>query len=416
MMDLDSLREIGETLARNRLRALLTGSGVFWGACLLVLMLGIGTGLERGVIRNLSGLGNYSLYIWPGRTSLPYRGWKPGRYIEFRNADIAAIARTPGVECVAPRLQLGSWREGQNVTFGAKKANFNIMGDSPELTSVEPLSFESGRFIDPTDMAEQRKVVVIGAEVKRTLFGDADPVGRLIQIKRMNFRVIGVLRTRRTGDEGERMLASVYLPLSTFQTVFNLQDHVGWFAVSARRSVPAALVEQAVRSALTTAHQIAPADFLALGSYNSAEKFEQLQGLFRAIRKFIWLVGTLTLLAGMLGVSNILLVTVKERTKELGVRKALGATPGSIVSLVVAEGLLLTGLAGYSAIVAGVFGLEVIGRALHEFPDAPLVQPQIDLRVALGAALVLTISAALASVVPARHAARIHPVAALRAE
>jgi len=147
-----------------------------------------------------------------------------------------------------------------------------------------------------------------------------------------------------------------------------------------------------------------------------AEKFEQLQGLFRAIRKFIWLVGTLTLLAGMLGVSNILLVTVKERTKELGVRKALGATPGSIVSLVVAEGLLLTGLAGYSAIVAGVFGLEVIGRALHEFPDAPLVQPQIDLRVALGAALVLTISAALASVVPARHAARIHPVAALRAE
>jgi len=416
MIDLDSLREIWDTLARNRLRALLTASGVFWGACLLVLMLGIGTGLERGVTRNLTGLSKNSLYIWPGRTSLPYRGWKPGRYIELTNADIAAVARTAGVEAVAPRLQLGSWREGQNVSFGDKKANFNIMGDSPELILVEPLSFESGRFIDPTDMAERRKVAVIGKEVKRTLFGDADPVGRLIQIKRVNFRVVGVLDTRRTGDEGERMLASVYLPLSTFQTVFNLRDHVGWFAMTARRSVPGALVEQAVRGTLMTAHQIAPADFLALGSYNSAEKFEQLQGLFRGIRKFIWLVGTLTLLAGMLGVSNILLVTVKERTKELGVRKALGATPRSIISLVVAEGLLLTGLAGYSAIVAGVLGLEAIGHALEKFPNAPLAPPEISLGVALGAGLVLTISAALASVVPARHAARIHPVIALRAE
>ena len=154
MIDLDSLREIWDTLARNRLRALLTASGVFWGAGLLVLMLGIGTGLERGVTRNLTGLGKNSLYIWPGRTSLPYRGWKPGRYIELTNADIAAVARTAGVEAVAPRLQLGSWREGQNVSFGDKKANFNIMGDSPELILVEPLSFESGRFIDQADMAE----------------------------------------------------------------------------------------------------------------------------------------------------------------------------------------------------------------------------------------------------------------------
>ena len=416
MIDLDTFREIAETLARNRLRALLTASGVFWGACLLVLMLGIGTGLERGVARNLSGLTNYSLYIWPARTSLPYQGLQPGRYIELRNADIVAVARTPGVESVAPRLQLGSWRDGQNVTFGDKKANFNVMGDTPALATVEPLSFESGRFIDPQDVAEERKVAVIGTEVKRTLFGDADPVGRLIQIKRVNFRVIGVLGTRRSGDEGERMLASVYLPLSTFQTVFNLRDHVGWFALTARRSASAALVEQGVRRTLMTAHHINPADFIALGSYNSAEKFEQLQGLFRGVRTFIWLVGSLTLLAGMLGVSNILLVTVKERTKELGVRKALGATPRSIISMVVAEGLLLTGLAGYSAIVVGVIGLELIGRALQRFPNAPLVQPEINLRVALGAAFVLTLSAALASVIPARHAARIHPVTALRAE
>jgi putative ABC transport system permease protein len=416
VLDLDTWQEVWATLRHNRLRAFLTALGVFWGVFMLILMLGIGNGLERGVVRNLSGLTNYSVYVWPQRTSLPYKGLQPGRYVRFNDADIAAIRRTAGVEHVAPRLQLGNWRGPQQVNYGAKKATFTVMGDSPEFAFVEPLILDAGRFINPRDMSEERKVVVLGQEVKKTLFGDADPIGKYVSIKRVYFRVVGVLHTLKTGDDGDHLLASVFVPFSTFQTVFNQKDKVGWFALTAQRSVPAALVEDSVRRAVMNGHRIDPRDAEALGSFNAAKKFEQLQGLFAGIRKFVWFVGTLTLLAGMLGVSNILLIIVKERTKEIGVRKALGATPLSIISLVVAEGLVLTSLAGYSGVVAGVLGLEAAGRAVSRLPNAPLSQPEISLQVALTAVLVLIVAGLVAGIVPARHAARVHPVEALRAE
>lgn len=416
MLDLDTWQEVWATLRHNRLRAFLTALGVFWGVFMLILMLGIGNGLERGVVRNLSGLTNYSVYVWPQRTSLPYKGLQPGRYVRFNDADIASIRRTAGVEHVAPRLQLGNWRGPQQVNYGAKKATFSVMGDSPEFAFVEPLILDAGRFINARDMSEERKVVVLGQEVKKTLFGEADPIGKYISIKRVYFQVVGVLHTLKTGDDGDHLLASVFVPFSTFQTVFNQKDKVGWFALTAQRSLPAALVEQSVRRAVMKGHRIDPGDAEALGSFNAAKKFEQLQGLFAGIRKFVWFVGTLTLFAGMLGVSNILLIMVKERTKEIGVRKALGATPGSIIALVVAEGLVLTSLAGYSGVVAGVLGLEAAGRAVSRLPNAPLSQPEISLQVALLAVLVLIVAGVVAGIVPARHAARVHPVEALRAE
>ncbi len=416
MVDLDTWQEVWSTLLSNKLRAFLTALGVFWGVFMLILMLGIGNGLERGVIRNLSGLSNYSVYVWAQRTSIPYKGLKPGRHIVFNNADIAAISRTPGVEHVAPRLQLGNWHEGQPLAYGAKKANFNVMCDSPEFRYVEPLILPYGRFINQRDMTEERKVVVIGEQVRKALFGDKNAIGANIQIKRVYFQIIGVLRTVKAGDDGDRMMASVYIPFTTCQTVFNMKDRVGWFALTALRSLPAALVEDNVRHVIMDTHHVHPDDTLAVGSFNAAQKFEQLQGLFRGIRKFVWFVGTLTLFAGMLGVSNILLIIVKERTKEIGVRKALGASPNSIIALVVAEGLLLTSLAGYCGVVAGVFGLEAAGRAMSHVPNAPLSQPEISLRVALTAVLVLIVAGVIAGIVPARLAARVHPVEALRAE
>jgi len=416
VLDLDTWQEVWATLRHNRLRAFLTALGVFWGVFMLILMLGIGNGLERGVVRNLSGLTNYSVYVWPQRTSMPYKGLPPGRYVRLNDADTAAIRRTPGVEHVAPRLQLGDWRGPQQVNYGANKATFTVMGDSPELAYVEPLILDAGRFINPRDMSEERKVVVLGREAKKTLFGDANPIGKYISVKRVYFQVVGVIHTLKPGDEGEHIMSSVFVPFSTFQTVFNKKDKVGWFALSALRSQPAALVEQNVRRAVMKGHRIHPDDSEALGSFNAAQKFQQLQGLFAGIRKFVWFVGTLTLLAGMLGVSNILLIIVKERTKEIGVRKALGATPLSIISLVVAEGLLLTSLAGYSGVVAGVLGLEAAGRAVSRLPNAPLSQPEISLQVALVAVLVLIVAGVVAGIVPARHAARVHPVEALRAE
>jgi len=237
-----------------------------------------------------------------------------------------------------------------------------------------------------------------------------------VQIKRVYFQVIGVVGTLKSGDDGDKILSSVFVPFSTFQTAFNQKDKVGWFGLTARRDQPAALVEQSVRSAVMKGHRIDPRDSEALGSFNAAQKFEQLQGLFRGIRRFVWFVGTLTLFAGMLGVSNILLIIVKERTREIGVRKALGATPLSIISLIVAEGLLLTTLSGYCGVVAGVLGLEAVAKAVSRVPNAPLSQPEISLQVALTAVLVLIVAGVVAGLVPARLAARLQPVEALRAE
>lgn len=416
MLDWDTWQEVWATLRENKLRAFLTALGVFWGVFLLILMLGIGNGLERGVIRNLSGLTNYSVYVWPQRTSLPFKGLKPGRYVRLNDADIEAVKHTPGVEHVAPRLQLGNWRGPQVVSYGAKKAAFTVMGDSPEFAFVEPLTLSLGRFINPRDMAEERKVVVLGQEASKTLFGSADPLGKYVQIKRVFFQVVGVVGTQKSGDDADKILSSVYVPFSTFQTAFNHKDKVGWFALTARRDQPAALVEGNVRDAIMKGHRVDPRDSEAIGSFNAAQKFEQLQGLFRGIRRFVWFVGTLTLFAGMLGVSNILLIIVKERTKEIGVRKALGATPLSIISLIVAEGLLLTTLSGYSGVVAGVFGLEAVSRAVSHLPNAPLSRPEVSLTVALTAVLVLIVAGVVAGIVPARLAARVHPVEALRAE
>jgi putative ABC transport system permease protein len=416
VLDWDTWQEVWATLRENKLRAFLTALGVFWGVFMLILMLGIGNGLERGVIRNLSGLTNYTVYVWPQRTSLPFKGLQPGRYVRLNDADIAAVEHTPGVEHVAPRLQLGNWRGPQVVNYGAKKATFNVMGDRPEFAFVEPLQVSHGRFINSRDMTDERKVVVLGQEAHKTLFGTADPIGKYVQIKRVYFQVVGVIGTQKSGDEADKIVSSVYVPFSTFQTAFNQKDKVGWFALTAHRDQAAAQVEERVRAAIMKGHRVDPRDAEAIGSFNAAEKFEQLQGLFRGIRRFVWFVGTLTLFAGMLGVSNILLIIVKERTKEIGIRKALGATPFSIISLIVAEGLLLTTLSGYAGVVAGVLGLEAAGRAVRGVPNAPLSQPEVSLQVALTAVLVLIVAGVVAGVIPARMAARVEPVEALRAE
>jgi len=417
MFDWDSWQEIWATLRKNRLRAVLTACGVFWGMFMLMVLLGLGTGLERGVIKSLGGMALHSVYVWSQRTSLPYAGLQPGRYVKFTNRDIETIRHVAGVEHVAPRLQLGGWREGQNITRGAKTGNFNVMGDVPEFPLVEPLIFKRGRFINQRDMTEQRKVAVVGELVLGQLFEPSEnPIGQYIQVKGVNFQVIGELKSLKAGDEGEKLSATVYVPFSTFQSAFNQRDRVGWFTIGAAQGYPAIVVEDAVKQALAETHRIHPRDLQAFGSFNAADKFDKIQGLFRGIRAFVWMVGALTLLAGMLGVSNILLITVKERTKELGIRKALGATPSSIVAMIVKESLVLTAMSGYSGLVAAVLALEGFSRVLQTMPEAPVSRPEVDLKAALAAQFLLVAAGLIAAIMPARHAARVHPVEALRAE
>jgi putative ABC transport system permease protein len=416
MLDIDSWQEIWATLRRNRLRAFLTACGVFWGIFMLVVMLGIGNGLRNGAMENLGGLTMRSFWVWSQRTTMPHAGLRPGRNVRFSNTDIALLAAVPGVGHVAPRLRLGGWRAGVNVSAGTKTSNFNVVGDTPALPAVEPLATQLGRFINLLDMREQRKVAVIGEQVARVLFGDEDPLGRTLRVQGVHFRVIGQVASLRSGDDAEKLAGSVFVPFSTFQNAFNQRDRVGWFALTARAGTSSVDVEKEVKRVLATRHRVHPNDKHAIGSYNAAEKADQIRGLFDGIQAFIWFVGVLTLLAGALGVSNILLITVKERTKEIGIRKALGATPGAIVRLVVQEALVLTSLAGYAGVVAGVALLEVLGRAVVDLPNAPVNSPEIDLNAALVATLVLIAAGLVAGIVPARHAARIRPVEALRAE
>jgi putative ABC transport system permease protein len=417
MIDLDSWQEIWSTLRKNKLRAVLTACGVFWGMFMLMVLLGLGAGLERGVVRSLGGMAMNSVYVWSQRTSMPYQGLQPGRYVKFTNQDIATISQVGGVKYVAPRLQLGGWRDGQNITRGAKTGNFNVVGDAPEFVLVEPLLQKRGRFFNARDMAEQRKVAVVGELVLAELFEPGeDPLGQYIQVKGVNFRIVGEVKSLKFGDEGEKLNATVFIPFATFQSAFNQRDRVGWFTVGTDPSYPATWVEESVKHALAEKHRIHPSDNQAFGSFNAADKFEKIQGLFRGIRLFVWLVGALTLGAGMLGVSNILLITVKERTKELGIRKALGATPASVVMMIVKESVVLTTLAGYVGLVAAVGLLEIFASLLAKLPDAPVARPEIDLKAALLAQGLLVAAGLIAAIMPARHAARVHPVEALRAE
>ncbi|RMG19610.1 MAG: ABC transporter permease, partial [Deltaproteobacteria bacterium] len=354
MLDLDRWEEILATLRGNKVRTVLTALGVFWGLFMLTLMLGFGSGLEEGVRQNMRGLAANSFFIWGQRTSKPYAGLQAGRPIDFDNGDLEAVRRLPGIRYFAPRNQLGGWRSGATVVHGTEAGSFSVMGDFPAIQYISPVEMVAGRFLNQLDIDERRKVAVIGRRVYETLFpGGQSAIGERIRIRGIDFSVVGVFDTLQQGGHAERKLSTVFVPFTTFQRVFGIGEKVGWFSVAARDDVDVEALEEAVRDLLKQRHKVAPDDEDAIGSWNAGREFGRIRGLFRGIRLFIWVVGLITLLAGVIGVSNIMLIVVKERTREIGIRKAVGATVASIVGLVVQESVVLTTLAGCLGLLAG---------------------------------------------------------------
>ncbi|MGB3182328.1 MAG: ABC transporter permease [Cyclobacteriaceae bacterium] len=414
MLNLDNLQEIWFTIRKNKLRTALTAFGVFWGIFMLIFLLGSGTGLQKGVETDFADEAINSIYMWTGTTSKPWKGLAPGRRINFDRDDVAMIRNeVEGVGLVAPRSTLmGEFSLQHGKDFGS----FTVMATNENYNRIYMQDHYIGRPLNAMDIMEKRKVATIGKRVSEVLFPDVDnPTGEYIRIKDSFFRVVGVFTDNSNNGRNQER---VYIPLTTFQQVFDNRDRISMFAITTDGTVSTKEMEGNIVEALARKHRFDPTDRQAIGINNTEENYKQFSNVFFAIRTLIWVVGIGTLMAGIIGVSNIMIIIVKERTHEIGIRKAIGAKPFGIVSMIVQESILITAVAGYLGLVAGVGILELMAYGLDQMGgELPFFRtPSIDFNIAVIATLILVFAGAFSGLLPAIKAARIKPIEALRSE
>lgn len=405
---LEGLSETLSVISRNRLRTFLTALSVAWGMFMLALLLGAGRGLENGVAWEFRDDAVASLWVRRGQTSVPYAGRPPGRDVFFRNDDFDAILReVPGVEHGSGRYYL--WGEF-HVSYGNKQSSFDILGVHPGHRYAEKTTMLRGRYLNEADLGGRRKVAVIGSRVRETLFGKEDPIGAYVAIRGLNYQVVGEFED--VGGEAE--LRKVYIPLTTAQLVYGQPSliHNLLFTLPSENLAESRATSEQIRALLGKRHFVSPEDRRAIRVQNNLEEFKRLTDVFTWINTFVWVVAMGTLIAGIVGVGNIMLISVAERTKEFGIRKALGATSTSIVGMVVFEAVAITALAGYGGLVAGVLFVELVAGATAGTPF--MRQPSVDIGVGLLASVLLVVAGTLAGFFPALRAARVDPIVALR--
>ena len=416
MFDLDKWQEIFATMRRNKLRTFLTAFGVFWGIFILIVLLGAGKGMENGVKRAFGDRVQNSYWLWAWKTTIPSHGLKPGRQIIFDNRDMEEIARQiDGVEMIAPRNNLN----GEYVVkYKDKNGSFRMFGATGDFLAINGEKLNKGRFLNKYDEASRRKVVLLGEKAKKVLFGEDDAIGKYIEIKGVYFQVVGVYNTNENNGQNEER---GYIPFATLQHTFGQQNVVQRIAVAAKKGVEPQEMKDKIKRLIAKKHKFAFEDDQAMGVNSNEEQMRQFMGLFAAIAMFVWVIGIMTLIAGIVGVSNIMLIIVQERTREIGVRKALGATPFSIVSLILMESIVITGFAGYMGLLTGASILSLFAW-LIDMAEASgarvgfFYRPEIDIATGLAAIVVLVIAGAIAGLMPALRAASIKPIEALRAD
>jgi putative ABC transport system permease protein len=412
MFDSDKWQEIFGTIKKNKLRTFLTLLGIGCGMFMLVILLGAGNSFRDGVMSDFNFATN-SGFIWGRRTTISHNGFQPGKRVQFDNSDTKMLwSRIPEMKYLAPRNSLG----GAMTVYKSKSASFEVFGDYPDYNMIEIKNIPEGRFINKNDIDESRKVCVIGSGVIKQLFEkDEDPIGKFITVKNANFRVVGIIKPARGGGD-EESESSIHIPFTTFQKAFNFGDGVGWYGYSVADNADLSIIEPKIIELLKEKNNIHPLDEDAVGNFNLQAEYDEINGLFNGLTYFTWFVGISTLFAGIIGISNIMLIIVKERTKEIGIRKSLGATPSSIVSLIIQESVFLTLIGGYFALVFGLFLLEVIGAIMPEDGDMPFSTPTVDPMVVIGALGILVLGGALAGIMPARKAAAVSPIEAIRVD
>lgn len=419
LFDKDKFTEIWHALGKNKLRTFFTAFGVFWGIFMLVIMLGSGKGLHNGVSQGMGDMATNALFVWTQPTTISYKGFPKGRRYNFNNDDTQALRdNIPELEFIAPRLQAGGGTDN-NVVRNERTASYRIQGDTPDMNKIDPVNILAGRFINENDIKDRRKVIVIGIRVKDEMFDkDEDPIGDYLRIRGVYFKIVGVYSSKKNDQQAERENQQIFMPFTTLQRTYNYGNIVGWYSMTSYKDVPASQALEKVKDVLRERHSISPMDERAVGSFNVENEFKKMVTLFTGINALIWIVGIGTLMAGVIGVSNIMLIVVKERTKEIGVQRALGATPLAVQTQIVLESVFLTSIAGYVGLVLGVALLELINYALINFGASGEMfnHPEVDFNKAVSALIVLIISGALAGLIPARRATQIKPIDALRDE
>ncbi|MBN2638392.1 MAG: ABC transporter permease [Bacteroidales bacterium] len=406
----DNWQEIFSTINKNKLRTFLTGFSVAWGIFMLIILLGSGNGLQNGVNHQFEDDAVNSLWVYSGQTTKAYKGTNAGRRILFNNQDYQKVKNSDAfIDHSSGRFYLGS----KVINYKKNYGTYDIRAVNPGHKYIEKTNITQGRFLNAMDQDQYKKVVVIGDIVRKDLFKNGnDPLGKYIQIGLIPFKVVGVFEDE--GGEGE--MRKVYIPISTAQRIFNGNNriHQMMFTVGNASLKQTKEIEKEIRTQLASLHHFDPEDERAIRINNNLENFSQFQNLFLGIQIFIWIVGIGTIIAGIVGISNIMMIVVKERTREIGVRKALGATPRSIVGLILLESTVITSFAGYIGLMLGVFILELVSKYM---PASDFFRnPQANIQVALAAMALLIIAGLIAGFIPARKAASIKPIEALRDE
>lgn len=422
MFDRDKWNEIIEALSAKPFRTVITAFGVFWGIFILVILLSASQGLQNGIKRQMGGLSTNTMFMWTQSTSKPYKGLPQGRYFNFKNADVDAIKRdVDGLLYVSPRNQLGGFRGSNNVVRGTKTGAYNVYGDYPEFIQQQPMDILQGRFINYGDIDNKRKVAIIGEGVIREMYEPGEEVlGSYIKVQGVNFMVVGVYKNKSNlGGDAEESQKQVFIPFTTFQQAFNYGDIVGWMTITAKDDIPITDVKENIFDLLKNRHTIDPSDQRAIGHFDLYQEFKKINGLFVILKGVSYFVGIFILGSGIIGIVNIMLIVVKERTQEIGIRRALGATPGRIIKQILTESVILSLISGMAGIIFAGFILWLVNMGLDSIEDPsniPFTNPSVSLGVIVVALLILVFAGLLAGLIPALTAVKVKPIEALRTE
>jgi len=410
LTDRDTWQEVYDSLTKNKLRSVLTMVGVWWGILLLIGLLGSARGIENAFNKLFGDFATNSVFVWGQSTGMPFRGFQEGRAVELSMSDVEKIRENiEGIEFVVPRNITQSF-----VVHKFLSGTYGIYGDYPLLDKVEKKKMVKGRFINQLDIEDNKKVVVISEDIYKQLFEkDAEPLGAYVQINNINFKVIGVFEVTNMGG-GPR--ADMHIPFTTYQQIFNTGDRVGWLMITGKPEYNIKQMEKEAKLMLKNLNDIHPKDKRAFGSFNLGKEFAKLTGFLTGMQFLTWFVGIATLIAGVFAIGNILLITVKERTKEIGVRRALGATPFEIKRQIIVEAVFITLLAGLMGIISGGWILILIEKTIGQGDDAWIINASVSIAVVFIALLILVILGTLIGLIPAFKATSVKPIDALREE